>query len=339
MEGESSTSTGSVSPETASTGSTGQVAPESGSSAPAMVDKVSTQSTGQATAQSGQSATAQAGQPQLDAELQTWMQSKGITLDTITQDPVKYLQMYRNAESHFGKQVNDLKSQYEQKARLETARAVAPETQPEVEKKPSETVTTKYETAIGNLLYTLGVEDVNHLAQEYPQDQYPTIYQKLFDLNREYQTEYQNALAQDVEFLIGNQNKAKDKNAAEEKFQQEWNGIKTSVNAKFDTLRKENPQIDAQLQNSGVKNVVGSLAKLIGVPEDYLWHDAQMFDFFRQAATAIEFMRDVPKLQEEWKQNALKEFQKQKQVEIPSASNGFDFHKAHRMSKGVSLLD
>jgi hypothetical protein len=339
MEGESSTSTGNVSPETATTGSTSQSAPEVGNSTPVTADKVESQSTGQAQGQSGQPAQGQAGQPQLDTEMQTWMQSKGITLDTISQDPVKYLQMYRNAESHFGKQINDLKTQYEQQKRLETAKAVAPETEPEAPKKPSESITSKYETAVGNILYVFGVEDVNQLIQNFPQEQYPAIYQKLHDISREFQTEYQKALAQDVEFLIGNQNKVNEKQTAEQQFQKEWDGIKNTVNTKFDSLRKENPQIDNQLQSSGVKNVVKKLSEYIGVPEEYLWHDAQMFDFFRQAATAIEFKKDVPNIEAKWKQDALKQFQQQKQVEMPSASDGFNFAKAHRMGKGVSLLD
>lgn len=338
MEGESSTSQ-SGSGSQSSTGTSQTSAPASGNSAPTM-DKAQSTGSGQATSQTNQSGSSQAVTPELDNEMQTWMGSKGITIESWTKEPTKYLRMMRESESYHSKKIDELKSQYENEKRLASAKAVAPETQPEPEKRPSEMITSKYETAIGNLLYTLGVEDVNQLSSAYPQDQYPNIYQRIFDINREYQAEYQKALAQDVEFLVGGHKQKEEKQSAEEQFQKEWQEIKTKVNSNFDILRKENPQFDNHIKQSGVGNIVSKMAKLIGVPEEYVWHDTELSNFMREAMAGIMVKRDLPNIEKTWKEQNLKTLIDQKQTEIPSATNGFNYEKANTMSglKGVSLL-
>lgn len=315
-------------------------APSSSQSAP-VTDNAAEQTQGQATVDNssigGQS---QAAMPQLDSETQTWLSSKGLSVDTISKDPMKVLQMYRNAESHMSKSINDLKDKYETELKLKTAELAAPiDPASQEEKKPTIRINEKYEGMLSNLLYTLGVNDLNEFMELYPADQYPNIHQNVNKIQRDYNVEFQRALADDVEFLNGGSKKKSEQAAAQEKLQKEWEGVKTSVSTKFATLRQSNPKIDANIKESGVGEIVKGAAGLMGVPEEYLWHDSKMSDFFIKAANAITFMQNAPKLQEEWKQNALKEFEKQKQVESISASDGNNFVKSIRTQKGVSLLE
>lgn len=312
----------------------------SSSNAPVM-DKATGQTQGQATSGNGAVGDqSQAAMPQLDNETQTWLSSKGLNYDTISKDPMKVLQMYRNAESHMSKSINELKEKYETELKLKTAEIAAPIDQAAQEdKKPTIRVNEKYESMLGNLLYTLGVNDLSELNEQYPPDQYPNIHQNVTKIQRDYNVEFQRALADDVEYLNGGSKKKSEQAAAQEKLQKEWEGVKSAVSTKFATLRQSNPKIDANIKESGVADIVKGAAGLIGVPEEYLWHDSKMSDFFIKAANAIMFMQNAPKLQEEWKQNALKEFEKQKQVETLSASDGNNFTKSIRTQKGVSLLE
>jgi Asp-tRNA(Asn)/Glu-tRNA(Gln) amidotransferase A subunit family amidase len=245
-------------------------------------------------------------EPSFNPEVENWLKSKGIETKSVDPVALKLAEMARNSESQMSKTINELEA-LKKESLTKSAETVLEE--PKSDPRPSEAVDQKFQKAIDSLCALNDCESEDEFEVKFPD-----AYRKI---RNQWDRELWAAYKEDVKREFEGHKKAGEKEAEQKRLEKEYETVKSFYKGNIDEAKKADPEIETKLDSSGVKNFVGKLGELTGVPVEYILADQDFFKFAAIAADAIQFKSNIEKHKEAWKQEYEADLVKVKEAELP----------------------
>jgi len=265
--------------------------------------------------------------PSWDNDTLKWMQSKGYNVASLNPSDQAHkllVENARNAESLMTKTQMEAKSkEILEKSKVATesvATAEAP-------KSPLDVYQANFEAEVQYAMNLMGHTDVNEFAAAHPE---------LADrFNRAYVIERQKAWEKTQSWNVEQQRIAQEKHDQRAQLENDYKQMGVTVKNHFEAAKAKNPAFEAVWRESGVEKVLDYLDKTHTLPKEFVLQNPETFQWFADAAAAIENRRHEGDRKKEWQQEYEKQALKAKAAILPSATNGNDVRSiGERQSAG-----